>query len=155
MRAVVKEVLRWRPSAERRAPHKAAEDDRYEGMFIPKGTTRACVANIWHCNHDRAIFGEDADEFKSERHLDAKREEVLLVPGPRETDGEGHVSFGFGRRICVGKNLANDSLFIKTARILWAASLKCALDENGKELPPDPNAFMDKGIVAFVLSQED
>jgi len=103
------------------------------------------MANIWHCNHDRAIFGDDADDFKPERHLDVKREEVL--PGPRETNGEGHVAFGFGRRVCVGKHLANDSLFIKTTRILWAATLKCARDENGKELPPDPNAFLDKGVI--------
>ena len=54
-------------------------------------------------------------------------------------------------RFCVGKHLANDSLFIMTARILWVASLKCALDENGKELPPDPNTFVDKGIITFEL----
>ncbi|KAF8490143.1 cytochrome P450 [Russula emetica] len=142
VRAVIKEVLRWRPAVERGLPHKAADDDWYEGMFIPKGAT--CMANIWHCNHDRAIFGDDADDFRPERHLDAKGEEVL--PGPRETNGEGHVTFGFGRRICVGKYLANDSLFINTATILWAAKLVCARDENGKEVPPDPNAFVDNGI---------
>ena len=150
VRAVIREVLRWRPAIDRGLPHRAAEDDWYEGMFIPKDAT--CVGNIWHCNHDRAIFGDDADDFKPERHLDVKREEevVLLPAGLRETNGEGHVSFGFGRRICVGKHLANDSLFIMTARILWTATLKCARDENGKELPPDPNAFVDKGIITFV-----
>ncbi len=147
VRAIIKEVLRWRPPAERGLPHKAAEDDWYEGMFIPKGAI--CMANIWHCNHDRSIFGDDADDFKPERHLDAKGEEVL--PGPTETNGEGHVTFGFGRRICVGKHLANDSLFINTARILWAATLECAQDENGKELPLDLNAFVDKGVITLVL----
>lgn len=142
VRAVIKEVLRWRPAVERGLPHKAVEDDWYEGMFIPKGAT--CMANIWHCNHDRAIFGDDADDFRPERHLNAKGDDVL--PGPRETNGEGHVTFGFGRRICVGKYLANDSLFINAATILWAAKLECARDENGKELPPDPNAFVDNGI---------
>jgi hypothetical protein len=42
-------------------PHKAVlvvEDDWYEGMFISKGATRTCIANIWHCNHERAISGE-------------------------------------------------------------------------------------------------
>ena len=151
VRAVIKEVLRWRPAVERGAPHKAAEDDRYEGTFIPKGAT--CMANIWHCNHDREIFGDDADDFKPERHLDVNSEEV--PPGPRETNGEGHVGFGFGRRVCVGKHLANDSLFIMTTRILWAATLKCARDENGKVLPPDPNAFVDRGIITFVLLPVD
>jgi cytochrome P450 len=111
-------------------------------MFIPKGAT--CMANIWHCNHDRSVFGDDADEFKPERHLGDNDE---LLPGPKETNQEGHVSFGFGRRVCVGRNLANDSLFIHTARILWAATLKCVRDENGKELPPNINAVVDVGVV--------
>jgi cytochrome P450 len=151
VRAVIKEVLRWRPAVERGLPHKATEDDCYEGMFIPKGAT--CMANIWHCNHDRAVFGDDADDFRPERHLNAKGDEVL--PGPRETNGEGHVTFGFGRRICVGKYLANDSLFINTVTILWATKLECARDENGKELPPDPNAFVDNGINTLVLLSMD
>jgi cytochrome P450 len=55
--AIVKEVLRWRPPVELGPPHMAAEDDCqwYEGMLIPKGAT--CMANIWQCNHDGAIFG--------------------------------------------------------------------------------------------------
>jgi hypothetical protein len=77
------------------------------------------------------------------------RKEALCV------NGEGHVGFGFGRRICVAKHLANDSLFIKTTRILWAATLGCARDENGKELPPDLNAFMDRGTITFVLLPVD
>jgi cytochrome P450 len=151
VRAIVKEVLRWRPAAERGLPHKATEDDWYDGMFIPKGAT--CIANIWHCNHDRTIFGDDADDFRPERHLDAKGEEVL--PGPKETNREGHVTFGFGRRICVGKHLANNTLFISTARILWAATLQCARDEDGKEMPPNPDAFVDKGVITLVLLTVD
>ena len=143
VRAITKEVLRWRPAVRLGLPHRTAEDDWYEGMFIPKGAT--CMANIWHCNHDRAIFGDDADEFKPERHLGDNGE---LLPGPKETNLEGHVSFGFGRRVCVGRHLVNDSLFIYTARILWAATMKCGKDENGKEIPPDTSAFVEMGIIA-------
>ncbi|KAH9994275.1 cytochrome P450 [Russula vinacea] len=102
-------------------------------MFIPKGAT--CMANIWHCNHDRSVFGDDADEFKPERHLGDNGE---LLPGPKETNREGHVSFGFGRRVCVGRHLVNDSLFIHTARILWAATL----------MPPDTSAVVNVGIIS-------
>ena len=136
VRAIVREVLRWRPPFPLGVPHETTEDGWYEGMFISKGTT--CIANLWHCNHDRTVFGDDADDFKPERHLGYDGE---LLPGPKETNQEGHVSFGFGRRICVGKHLANDSLFIHTARILWATSIKCARDENGEELPPDTSPF--------------
>jgi hypothetical protein len=57
------------------------------------------------------------------------------------------VSFRFGGRVCVGGNLANDSLFIHTARILWAAALTCVRDENGKGLPLDTSMVVDVGVV--------
>ena len=150
VRAIIRELLRWQPALRLGLPHESAEDEWYEGMFIPKGTT--CAANIYQCNRDRAIFGDDADEFKPERHLGDNGE---LLPGPKETNQEGHVSFGFGRRVCVGKHLANDSLFIYTARILWAASLKCALDENGKELLPDASAYVKVALIRCVFLPVD
>jgi cytochrome P450 len=147
VRAIIREVLRWRPAFPLGVPHTTTEDDWYEGMFIPKGAT--CMANLWHCNHDRTVFGDDADEFKPERHLGNNGE---LLPGPKETTQEGHVSFGFGRRICVGKHLANDSLFIHTARILWATTIKCAQDENGKEILPDTSPFAKEGFTSRPLA---
>ena len=150
VRAIIREVLRWRPPLQLGLPHTVAEDDWYDGMFIPKGAI--CMANIWHCNHDRSVFGDDADEFKPERHLGDNGE---LLPGPKETNREGHVSFGFGRRVCVGRHMANDSLFILTARILWAATLQCAKDENGKEVPPDTSAFSEMGVIRSVLFPVD
>jgi TolB-like protein len=53
--------------------------------------------------------------------------------------------YGFGRRIGVGIHVAKELLFMNTARILWAATLERARDENRKELPRNPNAFVDKG----------
>ena len=142
VRAIIREVLRWRPALPLGLPHTTAEDDWYEGMFIPKGVT--CMANIWQCNHDKAVFGDDADDFKPERHLGDNGE---LLPGPKETNQEGHVSFGFGRRVCVGRHQANESLFIHTARILWAATVQCARDENGKERRPDTSGFVEVGLI--------
>jgi cytochrome P450 len=144
--AVIKEVLRWRPSLPLSVPHAVTEDDWYEGMFIPKGTI--CMPNIWQCNHDRAVFGEDADEFRPERHLDEHGE---LSPGPAETNQAGHTTFGFGRRICLGKHLADGSLFINIARLLWAAKLERARDENGREMPLDSDTLVDIGLVTCVF----
>ena len=142
VRAITKEIQRWRPTVPFGVPHAATEEDWYEGMYIPKGTV--CIPNAWHCNHDRAVFGEDADEFRPERHLDERGESL---PGPVETNQAGHITFGFGRRICVGKELANDSLFIDTVRILWAAQLERARDENGKEVPLDVETVVDAGVI--------
>ncbi|KAI0265680.1 cytochrome P450 [Gloeopeniophorella convolvens] len=149
VRAVVREVIRWRPAVGLGVPHATTEDDWYEGMFIPKGAM--CLANAWHCNHDRAVFGDDADEFKPERHLDRNGD---LAPGPVETSREGHVTFGFGRRICVGKHIASDSVFIATAMILWAVKIERARDENGKELPLDLDSFIDLGLVVQPVPHE-
>jgi cytochrome P450 len=143
VRAIIEEVLRWHPSVPLGVAHVATVDDWYEGMFIPKGTV--CIPNVWLCNRDRAVFGEDADEFRPERHLD---EHGGLLSSSAKTILGGHVSFGFGRRICVGKHLANDTLFITTARILWAAKLEGVRDENGKEVPLDTDNFVDTGIIS-------
>ncbi|KAI0298155.1 cytochrome P450 [Multifurca ochricompacta] len=142
VRAIVKEILRWRPVLPLGLPHVASEDGWYEGMFIPKGTM--CMANMWHCNHDREVFGDDAHEFRPERYLNEKEE---LTLGPMEVNQEGHATYGFGRRACPGKHLANDALFIETARILWAMNLRRARDENGSELPLDTDSFVDYGLV--------
>jgi len=142
MGAVIKEILRWRPAVPLGVPHAATEDDWYEDMFIPKGTI--CVPNAWHCNHDRSVFGEDADEFRPERHLG---EEGELLSGRLKADQGGHVSFGFGRRICVGKELALESLFITISRILWAAKLERKKDENGRDIPLDTDTMIDAGLI--------
>lgn len=39
LRAVVKEVLRWRPPVPTGIPHAVEKDDVYHGYFIPKGAT--------------------------------------------------------------------------------------------------------------------
>ena len=140
--AIIRETLRWRPAGPFGIPHTAIEEDWYEGMYIPKGTI--CISNIWHCNHDRAVFGEDADKFRPERHLDNNGK---LLPGPLETNQAGHVSFGFGRRICVGKELALESLFINTARILWATKLERGGSRDGKDVPLDTETIVDAGAV--------
>ena len=107
IQAMVKETLRWRPVLPLALPHTAAADDWYNGMFIPKGTI--CIANLWHCHQDSASYGDDATSFNPERFLD---EDGKIIPGPIETRDEGHSSYGFGRRACVGKHVANESLFI-------------------------------------------
>jgi len=142
VRAIIEEVLRLRPAVPLAVPHAAIEDDWYEGMFIPKGTV--CIPNIWHCNRDRTVFGEDADEFRPDRYIDEHGE---LSSGSVKGVQAGHMTFGFGRRVCVGNNLASNTLFISTACILWAAKIEGTQDENGKEVQLDMEAFVDTGLI--------
>ncbi|KAI0297641.1 cytochrome P450 [Russula brevipes] len=142
IRAMVKEALRWRPVDPVGLPHRSIEDDWYEGMFIPKGTV--CIANVWHLNRDPEIYGEDAHHFNPARHLDANGD---IAPGPPDTKEESHVTYGFGRRLCVGRHVANNSLFIDIAILLWGANIERKKDASGRPLPLDVDGFVEDGLV--------
>ncbi|KZV76225.1 cytochrome P450 [Peniophora sp. CONT] len=139
--AVLREVLRWRTGIPFGLPHQADEDGWYEGMFIPKGSI--IMANILPCNRDPAVYGDDAEAFKPERHLD---EQGQLKAAPPATKDHGHVSFGFGRRICVGQHVAEDALFIATATLLWTLEFKKVLDEHGQEIEVDYEGYESSGL---------
>ncbi|KAF9871869.1 hypothetical protein CkaCkLH20_10501 [Colletotrichum karsti] len=105
--AVVKEVLRWHPVAPMSLPHAASEDDTIEGYFIPKNAL--ILTNIWHFTHDPDVY-QSPEDFRPERFLSTEGR----TP---ETDPQKFV-FGFGRRICPGRILADDALFITVAQAL-------------------------------------
>ncbi|KAF7333345.1 Cytochrome P450 [Mycena venus] len=132
MRALIKEVLRWAPIAPLGVPHRLAEDDYYDGHLIPQGSI--VITNMWAINRDPQVYGDNADMFEPNRHLD-------------EDSQLGHHAFGFGRRICVGRHVANDSLFIDCANILWALSIEPFRDDNGVPIIPGLDESIDAGIV--------
>jgi cytochrome P450 len=142
IRATVKEALRWRPVDPVGLPHRSIEDDWYKGMFIPKGTV--CIANVWHLNRDPEIYGEDAAHFNPARHLDA---DGNIIPGPPDTKEESHFTYGFGRRLCVGRHVANNSLFIDIAILLWATKMERKKDASGRLLSLDVDGFVEDGLV--------
>ncbi|THU98700.1 cytochrome P450 [Dendrothele bispora CBS 962.96] len=140
IRGIVNETLRLRPISPLGVPHRSTEDDWYEGYYIPKGT--AVIANILSIHHDPEIYGPDATEFKPERHI------VNGRPAPAMADGNGRdVAFGFGRRICVGRYVANYELFIDIACILWACHILPVKDSNGKPVLPVNDDEVNYGLV--------
>ncbi|KAF8546953.1 cytochrome P450, partial [Imleria badia] len=141
IRAMVKEALRWRPVDPVGLPHRSIEDDWYEGHFIPAGTI--VITNVWHLNRDPEIYGADAVHFNPARHLDGKGQ---VSPGPIDSKEEGHFTYGFGRRICVGRHVANNSLFIDIAMVLWAMNIEPATDARGKPLPIDVDGCVEDGL---------
>jgi cytochrome P450 len=112
IRAMVKETLRWSPITVLGMPHTTIADDWYEGVFIPKGTV--CLPNMRLLNSSTEAFGKDAAEFDPTRYLDEGR--INLQAG-RE---DGHVTFGYGWRVCPGRYVAEASLMIDLATLLWA-----------------------------------
>ncbi|KAI0061651.1 cytochrome P450, partial [Artomyces pyxidatus] len=105
---------------------------------LVKGTI--CFANIKTCNQDAAVYGEDAVRFDPARHLNADG----TIKAAKE---EGHVTFGFGRRICVGRHMANDTLAIAMAVMLWAMNISRAKDEHGVDIPLKEDEFVNLELV--------
>lgn len=94
-------------------------------------------------NRDPETWGPDAHEFVPERHLDA---DGNLAPAPVDTVGESHVTFGFGRRICVGRHVANNSLFLNIASILWTFNINPVKDAAGVPIVPGEES-LNQGLV--------
>jgi cytochrome P450 len=142
--AMVKEALRWRPAGPLGAPHQSTADDMYEGMYIPKGTI--CIANVMHMNRDPVLFGKNTDDFDPSRHLDGSG---YLGSGVSDSTlkEHGHFTYGFGRRNCVGRYMADNSLFIDMAVMLWATKFERKKDASGRFLPLNLEGWVDVGLV--------
>ena len=109
----------------------------------------------------------DPDIFRPQRFLDSHGQ---LAEPLADTHGQGHVAFGGGRRcdhsplpatcahidasfprICVGMNLANQSVFIDVAVLLWAFNVEPAPMDNKLILSSRPGAN-DDSVLACVPS---
>ena len=136
-RAIVKEILRVRPVANIGSPRKSDEDVVYQDMFIPKGTNITLFQYAIHYDPKR---WKDPEKFDPSRYLDypLKAGEYAGIGDFTKRD---HFSFGCGRRICPGMWLAENSLFITISRILWAFDILPGLDEHGKEIKPNTEAY--------------
>lgn len=49
-----------------------------------------------------------------------------------------NIAFGFGRRICAGRDFANVSIWSVIAKVLAVFTILKPLDENGVEIPVEP-----------------
>ncbi|THH30213.1 hypothetical protein EUX98_g3986 [Antrodiella citrinella] len=124
--ACIKEAQRWYTLAPTGVPHAVLQDDEYEGMFIPKGTT--IYSNLYAIFRDPEMFPEP-EVYRPERFLntdDPRFNNFLL-------------QFGFGRRICPGMHVASASLFLIFTRLLWAFNITPKKDDMGKPIIPDFN----------------
>ncbi|CAG8214192.1 unnamed protein product [Penicillium olsonii] len=132
VRAVIKEVLRWRPVTAGGFPHQLTKDDEYDGFFFKKGTI--FHPNQWAIHRDPVSY-PDPDNFRPDRWLDPKFPTTYKEPLSKFPSLQNFSCFGFGRRICPGQNIAERSLYILTARIAWSGSIFKVKGPDGKELP--------------------
>ncbi|OSX61398.1 hypothetical protein POSPLADRAFT_1145520 [Postia placenta MAD-698-R-SB12] len=133
--ACIKETLRRAPPFPLGIPHKADEDDVYNGYLIPKGST--VVGNIWAIHMDPVRY-PDPSAFKPERFYNPDGK-LNWASGP-DTHNRDHYIFGWGRRFCSGKYVAEASLFIVLSRLIWGFELHAASDpQTGKARLPGVN----------------
>ncbi|KAJ7142696.1 cytochrome P450 [Mycena epipterygia] len=103
--AVVTELLRWHSVAPLGVPHAALEDTVVDGHLIPKGSI--IIANLWNMLNDPETYPSPST-FDPTRHLG--------TPAPQRDPRT--LCFGFGRRVCPGRELAEASVFACVAMTL-------------------------------------
>jgi len=134
---LVWESLRWNPVTPLGLQHMTSEEDVYRGYLIPKGT--AVFPNVWKILHDEQAY-PNPFSFDPLRYANNSREEYGVNQPPM-------AAFGFGRRICPGRHLAIDSIWIAIVTILHVFDIKKALDGNGSPIEPDieyPSSFLSR-----------
>ncbi|PCH33770.1 cytochrome P450 [Wolfiporia cocos MD-104 SS10] len=125
---VVWECLRWNPVTPLGIAHSTTEDDVYESYRIPAGTT--VLPNVWGILHDPATY-PDPLTFNPDRYANAKQNADLGINEPPTA------AFGFGRRICPGRWLATDAVWIAVATVAAAFDVSKATDEKGLPVEPE------------------
>lgn len=101
--AMIKEGLRWRPTVPLIPQHHLTQDLEFEGYRFPAGTD--FVINSLAVSQEC----DDAAEFRPERWLDGKEDNVT----------QGLWQFGGGRRVCVGYKIAQQELFLAYSRLVY------------------------------------
>ena len=137
IRYCVKESLRWMPTAILGIPHAVIQDDWYMGYRIPKGA--GVMWNVWAVNMDARRFA-DPRAFEPLRYEgDEQTSQEAAMNG--DASRRDHFVFGAGRRLCQGMHIADRSLFLSIARLLWAFNLEKAVGADGREIVPDADAL--------------
>ncbi|KAF8879326.1 cytochrome P450 [Gymnopilus junonius] len=120
--AIIKETARWHPVVPLGIARRTSVDDFFRGFYIPKGTI--IIPNLWYCLFNTwSNFPHLTKAFIPERFLDTDHSHI----------DPASWNFGFGRRVCPGKALAENSVYILVASLLWTFTF--AVDESEGLVP--------------------
>ncbi|KAJ7720371.1 cytochrome P450 [Mycena maculata] len=140
--ALCKEVLRWHVAAPTGIPHRTRADfiysrDDYNPLLIPKESL--IIPNIWKMTHD-------PERYANPMIFDPTR--FIATDGKPAEEDPARICFGFGRRICPGKLLADTTVFMACSAILAVFDVSKAR-ENG--VPVEPSVGQTTGTVSWPL----
>jgi len=122
-KACIKEAMRLHPAVgqllERLVPPGGAT---FGETWLPEGTVIG--VNPWVVARDRSVYGEDADEYRPERWLEADEDGLKLME-------RNFLAFGAGSRTCLGKNISLLEMFKVVPQLLRDYDVE--LDDPDKE----------------------
>ncbi|KIK66031.1 hypothetical protein GYMLUDRAFT_158739 [Collybiopsis luxurians FD-317 M1] len=122
--SIYREVMRLYPPLPLGVSHATTEDDVYRGYHIPQGCI--VISNIWAMNRDPEIYPEP-DKFSPERYFDSP-------DGPFRNISDIS-AFGFGRRrVCPGRYMADNTVWLTIASVLATLTISKAKDEKGSSI---------------------
>ncbi|KAH7558606.1 hypothetical protein BM1_04743 [Bipolaris maydis] len=144
IRCTAKELVRGLPTAINGAIlHAAVAEDTYRGYPILAGAS--IVVAVWSASHNPQDF-EDPRTFRSERQdPDISLLEALNAAS---TKNWGFYGFDSGHRICPVVYVAENTLLIAIARVLWALNISTAEDRSVNLIEIDRDA-MAGGLAAM------
>ncbi|KAL7781593.1 cytochrome P450 [Trichoderma afarasin] len=116
IRALIKELHRFAPLLYIGVPHASTEEITYKGFTIPK--TTILLPNAWALSRDPERY-QDPNTFAPERFLG---DDIDSYTSSKLGDylKRDHINYGWGRRLCQGIHLAENSLYMQVSRVLWA-----------------------------------
>jgi cytochrome P450 len=132
IRAIVKETLRMRPVTSIGTPHYTTAPITYKSTYIPANSV-VCLQQ-YPIHYDPAVF-PNPTAFNPDRYLPYPQGSGQYAAGP--ASARDHWAFGAGRRICSGMHLAENSMFIVLAKLLWAFEILPPLNGAGSEVEVD------------------
>jgi cytochrome P450 len=142
IRAMVKETLRMRPVTSIGTPHYTTAPITYKQTYIPANSV-VCLQQ-YPIHYDPAVFHEP-ERFYPDRFLDHPMGSGHYAAGP--ASARDHWAFGAGRRICSGMHLAENSMFIVLAGLLWTFDILPPVNAAGmpEQVDTSDAAFDPKG----------
>jgi cytochrome P450 len=143
IRGCVKESMRWMPTGILGVPHAVIRDDEYMGYKIPRGA--GVMWNVWTIHNDPRRH-PDPRRFDPHRYSHDHQTAAEAASNP-DAAKRDHFLFGAGRRLCQGMHIAERSLYLAIARLLWAFEFQPRCDAHGKSVMPDPEDLTEGMLV--------
>lgn len=149
LRACIKETLRRRPPTIMGIPHRVIRDDVYDGYLIRAGTV--VMGNVWAIHNDPQRY-PNPEKFEPERFLG---DDLSAAQSAATMDAErrDHYTFGWGRRVCQGMHIAENSLMIVLARLVWCFELSTPVSSDGTTPIAVPSIDQEANFLPGFVSQ--